>query len=193
MPDIPILNEFPDFAINAASTIIPSSIVTGAPTIVDANSLGILVTGAGIGQVKRFIAAAAVRDAANPKTKIGPSWIDNDPNILAEPLIANNEITPIITPDYLLGDKTKFLGTNVFDTFSIGPGQFFDNKFDESGKFDAADEPTKLPVLRFNAAILSVTVDRTIIQTTPVGSNIPAISPTVLYHFDSESNFVFSG
>lgn len=185
MPQIPNVNPFfdesLDFTLNVASIVAPTSVIGGAPTIVDANSLGILLTGAGIGQVKRFIAASAVRNAANPVTPgPGPNPLDNDPNILAEPLIANNEVKPVLVPDQLRKPggsdyKTKYLGTYVFDTLTLGPDQFFDSKFNNEGIYIKKTNATTLDALRLNSAIMSVTVDRTIIQTTPIGSTIGTI------------------
>jgi hypothetical protein len=185
MPQIPNVNPYfdegVDFALNVGSIVAPTSVISGVPTIVDANSLGILVTGAGIGQVKRFLATAAVKNAANPVTPgPGPNPLDNDPNILAEPLISNNEVSPILVPDNLKKPggsdyKTKFLGTYVFDTLTFGPDQFYDSKFGSDGIYQSPTQPTLLETLRLNSAIISVTIDRTIVQTTPIGSTIGTI------------------
>ena len=186
MPQTPQVNPYfeqaSEFTINAASLIVPTSIVTGTPTVVDANSLGILIAGAGVGQVKRFVAAAAIKNAANPLLKTGEAVAGVDPSVNAD--IIKSQLVPLKVPDYLTNVngasyKTEFLGTNVFDALTFGPDSYMDSKFTDFGSYDEAQTPTELASLRLNSSILSVSIDRTIVQTVPIGSNIGTIKELI--------------
>jgi len=166
-----------DIAVNAANSFIPNlSVVTGAPTIIDANSLGILVQGAGFGQIKTFIAQAAIKSNQTITNQTSQLQLKSDnPAEMYDGYqkYFKNDRAPIANPNALLGqylfDKVSFINNELTSYAVNSAGQL---KKESSEKLDD---------LILNACIVSIDANRYVHQSIPVNSDAGTIKEIMAF------------
>jgi hypothetical protein len=165
-----------DLGANSANAFIPLlSTITQAPTIIDANSLGILIQGAGFGQVKSFIASSAIKaNEAAYKIRENEVLLGNAA-IYANPITAGNQL-------YFNKDDASFQNLNkiiAVGDYLFDAVLFFNNKLnnyqvDKTGVMKLTEEENIDDIL-LNACIMSVSTNRYIHQSIPIGNEVGTV------------------
>lgn len=169
-----------DFGKNAANAFIPNlSTITQVPTIIDANSLGILIQGAGFGQVKSFIAGAAIKaNEAAYKIRENEVLLGNA-TIYANPIKAGAELY-FDKDDALLVNPNKLIGNYLFDAVFFFNNTIQNYQVDKTGVMKST-ETIKIPDILLNACILSVSANRYINQSVPIGNEVGTIKEIMAF------------
>jgi hypothetical protein len=176
-----------------ASVQIPSSIIRGTPTVIDANSLGILITGAGIGQVKRFIAQAAIKgnqaalQAAQIEKSLTNDSIDsiysNEAKLQGQGVggpvqIINNPFGTKSPSNLVKPNPDNLVGSYVFDALTLLSTTYTIEEFDARGQLKQGNEIT-IPSLLLSNAVVSLSISRYIAQTIPIGADVGTIKELI--------------
>jgi hypothetical protein len=163
-----------DFGKNAANAFIPNlSTVTQAPTIIDANSLGILIQGAGFGQVKSFIASAAIKaneavyKIRENEVLLGNATIYANPITAGAQLYFNKDNASFVNPN-------KLIGNYLFDAVIFFNNTINEYQVDKTGNMQLV-ETLRIPDILLNACILSVSANRYIHQSIPIGNEVGTV------------------
>ena len=169
-----------DFGKNAANAFIPNlSKVTQAPTIIDANSLGILIQGAGFGQVKSFIAESAIRTNESVykirenEVLLGNATIYANPIKAGADLYFNKDNASFVNPN-------KLIGNYLFDAVIFFNNTIQNYQVDKTGVMRST-ESTRIPDILLNACILSVSANRYINQSIPIGNEVGTIKEIMAF------------
>jgi hypothetical protein len=169
-----------DFGKNAANAFIPNlSTVTKAPTIIDANSLGILIQGAGFGQVKSFIASSAIKanEAAykirENEVLLGNAAIYANPIKAGADLYFNKDNASFVNPN-------KLIGNYLFDAVIFFDNSISQYEIDKTGNMKLVQIST-IPDILLNACILSVSANRYINQSIPIGNEVGTIKEIMAF------------
>ena len=151
--------------------------VTNVPTIIDANSLGIIVQGKGFGLVKTFLATAAINQTKKLQETIQKE-INNTKKI--EKVIPKNAFglnrTQTANPNELLGDKN----TVLFDDVLFTNNESVLYTINQFGQLSIVTK-TILPDLLLNVAIVQLNVNRFIQQSIPVNSDAGTIKEIMAF------------
>lgn len=163
-----------DFAKSTAGAFIPNlTTVTGTPTIVDANSLGILIQGAGFGQVKSFIAESAIRSSSEAYKIRENEILKGNATIYANPMTAgaelyfNNDNASFVNPN-------KIIGNYLFDAVLFFNNTINEYQVDNSGSMKLVDTVT-IPDILLNACVMSISANRYIHQSIPIGTEVGTV------------------
>lgn len=163
-----------------ASVQIPSSIIRGTPTVIDANSLGILITGAGLGQVKRFIAQAAIKANEAKQNAQNFQQFTTTDSINAISQIEKQPINGFGTksPYSLVKGNNQLIGTYIFDGLTLLSTTYTIEEFDARGQLKQGNEIT-IPSLLLSNAVISLSISRYIAQTIPIGADVGTIKELI--------------
>jgi hypothetical protein len=169
-----------DFGKNAANAFIPNlSAITQVPTIIDANSLGILIQGAGFGQVKSFIASSAIKanEAAykirENEVLLGNATVYANPIKAGADLYFNKDNASFVNPN-------KLIGNYLFDAVLFSNNTIENYQVDKTGVMKST-ETTKIPDILLNACILSVSANRYIHQSIPIGNEVGTVKEIMAF------------
>jgi hypothetical protein len=169
-----------DLGANSANAFIPLlSTLTQAPTIIDANSLGILIQGAGFGQVKSFIASSAIKanEAAykirENEVLLGNATVYANPIKAGADLYFNKDNASFVNPN-------KLIGNYLFDAVLFSNNTIENYQVDKTGVMKST-EATRIPDILLNACILSVSANRYIHQSIPIGNEVGTVKEIMAF------------
>jgi hypothetical protein len=169
-----------DLGANSANAFIPFlSTVTKAPTIIDANSLGILIQGAGFGQIKSFIAGAAIKaneavyKLRENEVLLGNASIYANPIKAGADLYFNKDNASFVNPN-------KLIGNYLFDAVLFSNNTIENYQVDSTGVMKST-EATRIPDILLNACILSVSANRYIHQSIPIGNEVGTVKEIMAF------------
>lgn len=166
-----------DISANAIRGFFPNfSQLAGTPTVIDANSLGILIQGSGFGQVKQFIAQTAIK--FNEGLQKGPI---NPTKESAYGIPMREGYQQYFETDRAqLPNTNNLIGQYVFDRV-----QFVDNTsvtygIDDKGQLKVISK-IDLPDLVLNACIVSIQANRYVNQSIPINSDAGTIKEIMAF------------
>jgi hypothetical protein len=169
-----------DLGLNGANAFIPNlSTATKTPTIIDANSLGILIQGAGFGQIKSFIASSAIKanEAAykirENEVLLGNATIYANPIKAGADLYFNKDNASFVNPN-------KLIGNYLFDAVLFSNNTIENYQVDKTGVMKST-EATRIPDILLNACILSVSANRYIHQSIPIGNEVGTVKEIMAF------------
>jgi hypothetical protein len=175
-----------DIGGNALNAFTPITLVTGAPTIIDANSLGILIQGAGFGQVKSFIISSAIKandavyklrenevlkgNAVIYKNQLQEGFKEYFQEVKSRPELTNK----------IINTSTSQNKQYVFDRVLFSNNAKVVYEVNSQGQVKEV-EKKPIPDMVINACVVSVDANRYIQQSIPVNASIGTVKEIMAF------------